>query len=100
MKWMTFFLMAALLAAPVNAMRAWVLEDETASDVYLVCLDRDGYRVYYDNGETTNVGENTFTVQELFTRGSNGGEINIGELMISNEEELGGDCPRYADQLE
>lgn len=61
------------------------------SDVVYVCLDDDGFRVLFDNGQTANQGENTTTFEEIFERSSDSGDSGSQEVELTDHLALD-DC--------
>ena len=70
----------------------WVADDPAETDVALLCLDRDGYRVFYETGEILNHGENTTDPEEIFVRGSHLENVGIKVVSTSAYLEDGEDC--------
>lgn len=65
-----FFSLVSVASADKDLILIWIAENPAVTDVALLCLDQDGYRVFYKTGQILNHGENTTNPKEIFTRGS------------------------------
>lgn len=89
----------AVFASPALSADLFIPDFGTDSDVYMVCVDKHGYRVFFENGDTWSPGLNTTSLDEIFRRSSSNGDGRYVAVSLLNPDQVS-DCSVDIEEIE